>query len=81
MTTIEAVQNLDNLISASRMTRQEHIGMSQSLDHLRIRASLLDAQEQKAKEEAEKKAKKKAKNDPINPVDSVDPVDTKEENN
>lgn len=50
MDTNMAIQNLDSLIASTRMTRQEHIGMSQSLDHLKIRASLLDAQEQKAED-------------------------------
>lgn len=33
-----AVQNLDNLIATSRMTRQEHIILQQSLEFLRVQA-------------------------------------------
>ena len=52
MNTNVAVQNLDNLIATSKMTRQDHIVLSQSLDYLRMRASILDDQEQAAKDAA-----------------------------
>lgn len=39
----QAAQNIDSLISSSRMTRQEHIVMQQSLELLRSKASAPDA--------------------------------------
>lgn len=44
LTTEQAVQNLDNLIAASRMNRQEHVGMQQSLNLLSDKAMLIDKQ-------------------------------------
>ena len=50
MSTKEAAQNLDNLIATSRMTRQEHVGMQQSLELLKTKALDLDEREQSDKE-------------------------------
>jgi len=50
MNTINAVQNLDNLIATSRMTREEHVVLQQSLMHLSQKASTLDKQKQEKKD-------------------------------
>lgn len=50
-----AVQNIDNLISESRLTRKEHVALSNNLKHLQLRALLLDAQEQEAEDAAKEK--------------------------
>jgi len=57
MNTKDAVQNLDNLIASSRLTRQEHIALSQSLDHLA-----------KIAQEAEKKEVKENDGTDIKPL-------------
>ena len=44
LTTGQAVQNLDHLIAGSRMTREEHIGMQQSLECLKRKAVEFDGQ-------------------------------------
>lgn len=50
MDTKSAVQNLDNLIASSRLTRQEHIALSQSLDHLAKLAQNFEIQQEVDKE-------------------------------
>jgi len=50
MNTANAVQNLDNLIATSRMTREEHVVLQQSLMHLSQKASALDKQKQEKKD-------------------------------
>ena len=50
LTTEQAVQNLDNLIATSRMNRQEHVAMQQSLEHLKFKAMELDELEESGKE-------------------------------
>lgn len=54
LSTKDAAQNIDNLIAASRMTRQEHIALQQSLELLRMKALEYDEQEQLRKEEEAK---------------------------
>lgn len=61
MDTNGAIRNLDGLIAMSQLTRTDHVTLEQSLKHVGQRAMLLDAQEQKAKEEADKKNKKRDK--------------------
>lgn len=53
MTTQTAVQNLDNLIATSRMTREEHVVLQQSLAFLNQKASMLDKQEQEKKDDSD----------------------------
>lgn len=50
-----AVQNIDGLIAQSRLTRPEHVALSENLKHLQVRALLLDTQEQEAKDAAREK--------------------------
>ena len=57
MTTEQAVQNLDNLIAATRMTRQEHIGMQQSLELLKRKAVQRDVGLDSAEVDAEEAEK------------------------
>ena len=49
LTTEQAVQNLDSLIAASRMNRQGHVGMEQSLTFLSDKAMMIDKQEAEVK--------------------------------
>ena len=50
LTTEQAVQNLDNLIAATRMNRQEHVAMQQSLEHLK---KLAEKKTEEVKEETD----------------------------
>lgn len=56
MKTNNAIQNLDNLIATSQLTRVDHIALEQSLQCLGQKARLLDTQEQEAKDAAKKAA-------------------------
>ena len=57
MTTEQAVQNLDNLIAVTRMNRQEHVGMQQSLELLKRKAVQRDVELDSAEVDAEEAEK------------------------
>lgn len=53
MNTNDAIRNLDSLIATSRLTREEHVALEESLKCLAMKTRLLDTQEQEAKNAAE----------------------------
>lgn len=55
MTTGQAVQNLDNLLAQSRLTRQEHVVMQQSLQLLQMKAAELDRRAEESKKDTDAK--------------------------